>query len=58
MRDVRLRFSIDGGSWQRSRLSLVFCESWQVLIHKGDTDQAYEFSLMYRESLMDFSTMV
>ena len=50
MRDVRLRFSIDRGTCQRSHLSLVFCECLQVIIHKGDTDLAYEISPMYRES--------
>ena len=34
------------------RLTLVFCECLQVIIHKGDTELAYEISPMYRESLM------
>ena len=50
MRDVRLRFSIDRGPWQRSHLSLVFCECLQVIIHKGDTNLAYEISPIHRES--------
>src|SRR2546423_13152603 len=50
MRDIRLRFSIDRSTCQRSHLSLVFCECLQVFIHKGDTDLAYEISPMYRES--------
>ena len=50
MRDVHLYFSIDRGPCQRSHLSLVFFESLQVFIHKGDTDLAYEISPMYRES--------
>ena len=50
MRNVRLRFSIDRGPWQRSHLSLVFCESLQVIIHKGDTALVYEISPIHRES--------
>src|SRR4029434_8632258 len=50
MRDAHLRFGIDRGPCQRSHLSLVFCECSQVIIHKGDTDLAYEISPMYRES--------
>src|SRR5215831_21321186 len=51
MRDVHLRFGIDRSTCQRSHLSLVFCECLQVIIHKDDTDLAYEISPMYRGSL-------
>jgi hypothetical protein len=51
MRDIHLRFRIDRSTCQRSHLPLVFCECLQVIIHKGDTDQPYEISPMYRESL-------
>ena len=53
MRDVPLRFGIDRGTCPGSHLTLVFCECLQVIIHKGDTDLAYEISPMYRESLLD-----
>src|SRR5215813_573990 len=44
--------SIDRGLRQRSHVSLGFCECWQVIIPKGDTDLAYKISPMYRESLV------
>jgi hypothetical protein len=50
MRDIHLRFSIDRGPCQRYRLSLVFCECLQVIIHKGDAGLTYKISPMYRES--------
>jgi hypothetical protein len=50
MRAFLLRFRLSGVSLLSSHLSLVFCECSQVIIHKGDTDLAYEISPMYRES--------
>ena len=47
---MHLRFGQFGDIYPPSHFTLVFCECSQVIIHKGDTDLAYEISLMYRES--------
>jgi hypothetical protein len=50
MRDIHLRFGIDRSTCEHSHLSLVSCESLQVIIHKGDTELVYEISPIHRES--------
>ena len=51
-----LRLGHFGDIYPASHFTLVFCESLQVIIHKGDTDLAYKISPMYRESQMQHST--